>query len=41
MHILDKSLEEIHEALKNGETTSKELLEESFEYGTYNYGRSI
>lgn len=29
MHILDKSLDEIHEALKSGEVTSKELLEES------------
>lgn len=29
MHILDKSLDEIHEALKNGDITSKELLEES------------
>ena len=29
MHILDRSLEEIHEALKSGEVTSKELLEES------------
>lgn len=29
MHYLDKSLKEIHNALKNGEVTSKELTEES------------
>ena len=29
MSYLDKSLKEIHEALKSGEVTSKELVEES------------
>ena len=29
MSILDKSLQEIHEALKSGAVTSKELTEES------------
>ena len=31
MSYMDKSIEEIHEALKNGEVTSGELIKESLE----------